>query len=128
MKNLQDFSQCECPLADGRTKAAWADIPYHYFVDQAGAVAEARDPRFAGNTNTAYDSAGHLLIVLEGNFEEEEPTAAQLRTLRRLVPAFAARYGVPSERIDGHKDHAPTACPGKHLYELIPELRARVGG
>jgi len=128
MKGLQDFSQCECPLADGRTKAAWADIPYHYYVDHEGVVAEARDPRFAGDTNTAYDPAGHLLIVLEGNFEEEEPTAAQLRTLRRLVPGFAARYQVPAERIDGHRDHAPTACPGKHLYELIPELRTSVGG
>jgi hypothetical protein len=129
MRDLQAFSQCACTLGDGRIKAPWADIPYHFYVDHEGAVAAARDPRFAGDTNTAYDPAGHLLIVLEGNFEEEEPTPAQIVTLRRLVYGFRARYGVPPERIDGHRDHAPTLCPGKHLYELIPELRGgEVGG
>jgi hypothetical protein len=123
MRDLQTFSQCACPLGNGRVKAAWADIPYHYFVDHEGMVAEGRDVRFAGDTNTAYDPAGHLLIVLEGNFEEEEPTTAQIATLRRLVDGFRARYGVPAERIDGHRDHAPTLCPGEKLYEMIPELR-----
>ncbi len=123
MRNLQDFSQCACALGDGRIKAAWADIPYHFFVDHEGVVAEGRDVRFAGDTNTAYDPAGHLLIVLEGNFEEEQPTPAQMETLRRLVNGFRARYDVPAERIDGHRDHAPTLCPGEHLYRLLPELR-----
>jgi hypothetical protein len=123
MRNLQQFSQCACPLGDGRIKTAWADTPYHFFVDHEGVVAEGRDVRFAGDTNTAYDPAGHLLIVLEGNFEEEEPTPAQMETLRRLVNGFRARYRVPAERIGGHKDHAPTLCPGEHLYRLLPELR-----
>lgn len=127
MRELQEFSQCECPLGNGRNKVAWADIPYHYLVDHEGRVAEGRDPVFAGDTSTPYDPAGHLLIVLEGNFEEEEPTPAQVATLRRLVPAFASTYDVPAERIDGHRDHAPTLCPGKHLYELLPDLRREVG-
>jgi hypothetical protein len=123
MRALQQFSQCACPLGDGRVKEPWADTPYHFYVDHLGAVAEGRDARYAGDTNTAYDPAGHLLIVLEGNFEEEEPTAAQMETLRRLVNHFRSVYDVPAERIGGHKDHAPTLCPGEHLYRLIPELR-----
>jgi hypothetical protein len=126
MRALQNFSQTDAPLADGRMKLAWPDIPYHYYVDHAGQVAEGRDVRYAGDTNTSYDPAGHLLIVLEGSFGVEEPTAAQLATLERLVVGFARQYGVPAERIDGHKDHADTACPGTHLYELLPALRAKV--
>ena len=71
LRALQRFSQAESPLADGRTKPPWPDVPYHFYVDPYGRVAEARDTAYAGDSNTAYDPAGHLLIVLEGNFEEE---------------------------------------------------------
>jgi hypothetical protein len=123
MRALQQFSQCACPLGDGRIKEPWPDTPYHFYVDHEGVVAEGRDTRYAGDSNTAYDPSGHLLIVLEGNFEEEEPTAAQVETLRRMVNHFRSFHDVPAERIGGHKDHALTLCPGEHLHRLIPELR-----
>lgn len=125
---LQRFSQSESPLADGRVKKPWPDVPYHFYVDVHGRVAEARDTAYAGDTNTGYDPAGHLLIVLEGNFEEERPTKAQLRSLRRLVLHLAAERGIPASRIGKHNDYADTACPGDHLEAELPALRARVGG
>lgn len=123
LQDLQRFSQNEGALAGGGTKPAWPDVPYHYYIDVSGRIGEARDARYAGDTNTSYDPAGHLLIVLEGNFEEEQPTPAQLETLRRFVGWQAQLYGVPAERIQGHKDFAQTACPGTSLYAYLPELR-----
>lgn len=126
VRALQTFSQSDAPLEGGRTRAAWADVPYHFFVGADGAVAEARDWRFAGDTNTTYDPAGHLLIVLEGNFEEEAPTRPQLRSLDRLVVAFARELGVPASRVAAHRDFADTLCPGDSLYRELPRIRALV--
>ncbi|MHC2992372.1 N-acetylmuramoyl-L-alanine amidase, partial [Pontibacter sp. HJ8] len=70
MRALQKFSQEDSPLASGKMKPAWADIPYHLYVDVHGEVAEGRDIQYAGDSNTSYDPAGHLLVVVEGNFEK----------------------------------------------------------
>ncbi|TPE46308.1 peptidoglycan recognition protein family protein [Pontibacter mangrovi] len=123
MQSLQKFSQEEGLLASGKTKPAWADVPYHYYVDCNGAVAEGREAGFAGDSNTAYDPAGHLLIVVEGNFEEEALTQAQLKTLHKLIPAMAKKYGIPADKLGAHEDYAETLCPGKNLYALLPSFQ-----
>jgi N-acetyl-anhydromuramyl-L-alanine amidase AmpD len=123
LQALQRFSQSEATLADGRQKVAWADIPYHYFIDVHGMIAEARPIGYCGDTNTAYDPCGHALIVLEGNFEEDEPTPAQIMSLARMTRQLSSRYDVPASRIGGHQDYAPTLCPGAALARIIPQLR-----
>jgi hypothetical protein len=126
LRGLQRFSQTEAALEDGRRRAAWADIPYHLYVSTDGSVGEGREVRFAGESNTPYDPTGHLLVVVEGNFENEALTPEQRRTLDRLIPALARRYRVPPERIAGHKDFAQTLCPGRTLYADLPRLRSLV--
>ena len=128
LQALQRFSQSEEEVAPGRMKEAWADIPYHYYIDVHGRVAEARSVRYAGDTNTDYDPAGHLLIVLEGNFEEDEPTAEQLASLERMLRWGASRWDIPADRVDGHDDHASTLCPGRNLKRHLPALRQALGG
>lgn len=127
LQGLQRFSQTAAPLGDGRVKQPWPDVPYHFYVDAAGQVAQARDTAYAGDTNTRYDPSGHLLVVLEGNFEEEYPTAPQMESLRRLVLVLARQWGVPASRIGKHNDFADTACPGDHLEVWLPQLRELVG-
>ena len=126
MRALQRFSQSESRLESGRTKPVWADVPYHLYVATDGSVAEGRDARFAGDSNTPYDPAGHLLVVVEGNFENDTLTTAQRRTLDLLVPALARRWHVPPERIASHRDFAETLCPGKALYAELPHFRELV--
>ena len=124
MRALQKFSQEDSPLADGRMKPAWADIPYHLYVDVHGEVAQGRDLHYAGDSNTSYDPAGHLLIVVEGNFEEEAITPAQMRTLNVLVPAMAQRFSISADSLGGHKDFAQTSCPGNALYAQLPHFQS----
>ena len=123
LRGLQAFSQRDDSLGDGRKKPAWADVPYHYYIAVDGSVGEARSWRYVGDTNTPYDPAGHLLIVVEGNFEDEQVTEPQMRALESLVTSFARRFNVSGERLGAHKDYASTRCPGKNLYAELPRLR-----
>ncbi len=126
LKGLQTFSQRDDSLASGRKKPAWADVPYHYYVSVDGAVAEGREWRFVGDSNTPYDPTGHLLIVVEGNFERDTLSTAQRKTLDILVPSQARRFRIPSAALGAHRDYAQTSCPGRSLYAELPRLRSLI--
>jgi len=128
LRGLQQFSQREDTLGNGRPKRAWADVPYHLYVASDGSVAEGRSWRFVGDSNTPYDPTGHLQLVVEGNFEEEPLSDAQRRTLERLVPALVRRFRIPPEGVGMHSDHAETLCPGKALAAEVPRLRELAAG
>lgn len=129
VRALQAFSQRADTLGNGRPKVAWADIPYHFYIASDGTVVEGRDVGFEGDSNTAYDLAGHVQIVVEGNFEEETPTALQMDHLKRLTAALAVRWDVPAERVASHLDRAApgaTLCPGAALYAQLDDVRDAV--
>ncbi|HWT00164.1 MAG TPA: peptidoglycan recognition family protein [Pyrinomonadaceae bacterium] len=128
MRSLQSFSQSKSRLASGANKPAWPDVPYHYYIAADGRIAEGRDLKYVGDTNTDYDPAGHALVVLEGNFEKEQPSPAQVESLRALAAWLSAEYGLPASEIKGHSDYASTACPGKNLKKALPTLRQEVAG
>ena len=77
------------------------DIPYHYFMDETGAIAAGRDLSHAAHTNTTYLTpiAKHITVVLQGNFQTHEPSERQLDALVDLLAKLAAgaflsvRYG-----------------------------------
>jgi hypothetical protein len=105
----------------------WPDVAYHYIIGRDGLVYEGRDHKAAGDTATEYDPTGHLLLVVEGDFDADVPTAAQIETLARLVAWGSQTFAVPLDEATGHRDHAATTCPGDSLYALIHDgtLRAR---
>jgi len=123
LKALQNFSQSRSQLGNGRMKELWADIPYHFYITAKGEIGEGRELQYTGDSNTPYDPTGHALIVLEGNFEVESVTEAQLQSLKKLISSLSKKYQISSDKISGHKDNADTLCPGKNLYELIPSLK-----
>jgi hypothetical protein len=120
MRGLQRFSQAKEKLADGRTKPAWPDIPYHYYIGADGAIAEGRDVTKVGDTNTAYDPKGAIQIVVEGNFEVEQVTDAQQASLVRLLSWLKTKHVIKLGAITPHASKAKTACPGKNLAEKLP--------
>jgi hypothetical protein len=104
----------------------WPDIAYHLLIDRKGNVYEGR-PRWAiGDTSTNYDPRGHLLVMCEGNFQEQRPSAAQVRALVDVLAWAVKRYGVGVRTIRGHLEYADTACPGRALQRRLGEVRKRV--
>jgi hypothetical protein len=118
------------PLTDGpreiqrlhMEEKGFADIGYHFLVNEKGQLFEGRSLKVRGahTFGANYSSVGVCLI---GNFEEIQPSPAQLDTLKSLVTGLVATY----PRIDhmaGHKDFNPgvTLCPGANLYALLPDL------
>jgi hypothetical protein len=103
-----------------RAQKHWIDIPYHYIIDLDGRIYEGRPIRYAGDTNTEYDPAGHALVCVVGNFEEVEPNEKQLHAVVSTFTWLCKKYGITPDKIRGHKDVAPgTVCPGKNLYRYL---------
>ncbi len=102
-----------------RSDRKWNDIPYHYVVARDGKIYEGRPLNYRGDTNTAYDPTGHALIVLLGNFEEQEVREEQIKSLKTVTEFLANLKSIPASKIKTHKDYAETLCPGKKLSEYL---------
>jgi N-acetylmuramoyl-L-alanine amidase-like protein len=104
-----------------QTERGWPDLAYHFAIDRGGNLYEGRSPEFRGDTATSYDPTGHLLVVLEGNFDIETRAEPQLLSLSELLAWAVASYGVGPDTIKSHRDYAPgeTSCPGENLYALL---------
>ncbi|MFW5696945.1 MAG: peptidoglycan recognition family protein [Fimbriimonadaceae bacterium] len=128
LRGLQSFSQSEGRLASGKFKPAWADIPYHYYIDVTGRIGEGRSIEYPGDSNTSYNPAGHALIVVEGSFPLDELRPEQKESLYELTAYLADKYEVPANTILGHNDWTPgeTVCPGTTITNLLPDLRQYV--
>ena len=124
LRGLQSFSMKPGTVGT-RPKPAWGDVPYHFYIDAAARTGEGRDMRFMGDTNTPYDTNGYVQIVVEGHFDEEQPSEAILEALAKLTSWIVKTQGIPPASITGHNDHASTDCPGVNLKAFLPELKRR---
>jgi len=106
----------------------WIDIAYHVGVDRNGNIYELRDPLHRGDTATEYDTAGHFLVLCEGNFDEESVTPEQLQSAAMAFAWAASAFSIGPSAVEGHRDFAATACPGADLYSYVSsgELTRRI--
>jgi hypothetical protein len=104
----------------------YADIGYHFVIDEAGRIYAGRKLDVRG-AHTGGHNTGTVGIVLLGNFEETQPTAAQWTSLKMLVARLASDYGI--KYLAGHGDFQPdeTVCPGRNLEVRLPDLAAELG-
>lgn len=116
MRDLQAFHQ----------QQGWPDVAYHFLIDRNGHVYEGRPVTAPGDTFTDYDPTGHFLPVLDGNFDEQEPTEAQLSSLAVLVAWALDEFGLDDGVLGAHRDYAATACPGEAAYVRRGELLGRI--
>jgi len=103
----------------------WDELGYHFVI---GNGTDTRDgqievgPRWPKQKWGAHDNApGNQFnehgigICLVGNFDVSRPSAAQIKSLERLVAYLMKTYHVPADRVLGHGETKPTECPGRYL-------------
>lgn len=113
---IQDFHQ------NGRK---WSDIAYHFVVDPAGNVIEARPLETLG-AHTLNNNEGNVGIVLLGTYHAprgDQTTPAQLAAVAELGRFLVKRFGIDPASLKGHRDYKQTDCPGDLAYPKLAELR-----
>jgi hypothetical protein len=94
----------------------WPGIGYHFLIDNTGQIFQTNDLDTI-SYNVANQNTKTIGICLIGNFEKEQPSTAQIDSLKWLLSAVRGVVGeLP---LYGHKDRDNTLCPGKNLYALL---------
>jgi len=90
----------------------WGGIGYHFYIRKDGTIYRGRPENTIGAhaIGRNKDSIG---ICLEGNFELENLTEGQEKSLVKLSTDMIIKYNL--EGILGHKDVYETLCPGKNF-------------
>lgn len=129
------------------TRQRW-DIWYNFIIGPQWDIFEGR----AGWesiiwAHSEYNNNPSIWISLMGNFEETEPSKEQIDSLIKLSTSLAIKYNIdPYKSMDYHRtitsepyietlshdsivwhtDTWRTACPGKNLNDLIPNIKAQI--
>ena len=106
-------------------KKPFEDIGYHYLIGSAGIIALGRPENKVG-AHVKDKNPGRVGIALIGNYDEEEPTPEQIKSLVRLGAYLAIKYGMnPGAEgfIEPHKHFQNTDCPGKNIMAILPQIR-----
>lgn len=98
----------------------WGGGGYNYEVAADGGIHQFREdgtPTAAQYQKNMNDGRC-ISICLDGNFDIELPTAAQIEAVRELLEEKMKEYAIPKENVLKHRDLAfYKSCPGK----LIPD-------
>lgn len=116
----------------------WSDIGYNFLVDRFGRIWEGRyggvDRPVVGAHTLNYNDYSFAMSAI-GNFELTQPSRAMIQAYGALFAWKLSLHGVNAsstkqwvgskdfQAINGHRDAASTACPGKYLYAKIPDIR-----
>lgn len=113
----------------------WSDIGYHTVITGDGIARKGRDDSLIGAGAAGWNEDS-LHICLTGNFDIDRITTddPQYKTLVQVVAIKLKKYPtITLSNVIGHRDvylrlGIPQAksCPGKYLYELLPQLRRDV--
>jgi hypothetical protein len=119
MRSIQSFHQ------KGR---GWIDIAYHFLIDGSGRIWQGRPLGVIG-AHVKDKNDGNVGISLMGDFHaprNNHPSKAQIDSLVALMRWLTVQYGIPVDRIKGHRDQEDTSCPGDILYAQLDSIRQRV--
>ena len=125
----------------------WNDIGYNALVDRYGTVYEGRyggvDRNVVGAHAKGFNT-GSFGIAILGDFGRVTPPRAAVDALEQTIAwrldlahadplrtftavsggneRFAAGTPVVMRGVSGHRDAGSTTCPGKRLYDLLPNV------
>ena len=138
--------------AEANGGRGWCDIGYNFLVDRFGRIFEGRAGGITSTVvgvHTGGFNSRTIGIAAIGDFSTAAVPAAVAESLSQLIAwkfsihhiaagamvqmvsgGGASKYPlgtvVQFPTIYGHRDAQLTACPGQNLYNLLPDIRARV--
>ncbi|WP_129787033.1 peptidoglycan recognition protein family protein [Promicromonospora panici] len=74
-------------------------------------------------THTGGRNSTSRSICFAGNYETNQPTAAQISTAAAIYREGKQRWWTQAAPLYGHRDVSQTACPGRNLYARIDDIR-----
>lgn len=91
-------------------------IGYQYVINFDGEMRQAREDNEGGAhcIGHNFDSIG---ICLEGNFNQGQPSAAQVAALQALMLSLATKYGIGVSDVYPHRHFKTTSCYGSNLSD-----------
>lgn len=104
----------------------YEDIAYSFLIDDDGTVYEGRGAGVIGGHTKGDNSKSHAICAM-GDFDKRAPTPQMLHGIVSLI-AYGRGRGWWHGLTGGHRDApgASTACPGAHLYRLVPQIKGSV--
>ncbi|WP_435108840.1 peptidoglycan recognition protein family protein [Nocardiopsis synnemataformans] len=105
----------------------WAFFAYSLAVCQHGIVMEGRGKgrRTAANGTNPGNQRYYAVLGLIGG--SERPSAQMIQGIKDTV-AYLRSSGGAGSRVNGHRDHLSTSCPGDRLYQLVRDGAFGSGG
>lgn len=105
----------------------WSGIGYHFVIRKDGSIELGRPDWSIGAHAYGFNSDS-IGIHVCGNFDQAEPTKAQLDALPQLIADICDAYGLIAAGtiVVGHRDLMATACPGNNLYKQMDTIRGNV--
>jgi N-acetyl-anhydromuramyl-L-alanine amidase AmpD len=100
----------------------WGDVGYHYIIDRAGRVWEARPIQYQG-AHVADMNEHNVGIMVLGNFEKQLPSNIQMASAQMMTSFIMGQYSVPVHRVYTHQELKPTQCPGRNLQPRLVAMR-----
>lgn len=102
----------------------WADVGYHYVIDQNGKVWEGRSIQYQGaHAGKEEFNIGNIGVVLVGNFETHEFPEIQKKALSEFIHYLRKQYHISANNVFAHETFTGTKCPGKNVTPFVDELR-----
>ena len=112
----------------------WRGLGYHFVIGNGTGSKDGQVEvgfRWPGQERGAHvggdNNIGKIGICLVGNCDARKPSAAQMRSLYKLLKFLQTRFQVPASRVKGHYEVVRpgyTHCPGRKFS--MNALRARL--
>jgi peptidoglycan hydrolase-like protein with peptidoglycan-binding domain len=96
----------------------WIDIAYNFVIEKSGKIGVGRSLAIPGAhcDDDGMNKKGIGVVVI-GNFDLRVIEDVEYKPLLTTVRYIMQQYGIPSNRVLGHREvlGASTACPGKNI-------------
>jgi hypothetical protein len=113
----------------------WLGIGYHFVIGNGNGMEDGKiESTFrwkqqihGAHSGSTVHNANGIGICLIGNFQNNAPTANQLKSVRTLIGQLSNRYQIPARLVIGHNTVKSTDCPGKYfrLQEVVRDTFSR---